>query len=183
MSVPNDLMKQNHIDATAETERRDAPLLESLRKAGFKTESGPEDSGFFSKYFQSGSGHYVDVGASQLIADGKIKIKQGQDITSVNAHSMTFADGTELPADEIVFATGYEDMDAANQIFGEDLAQQSTDIWGFDEEGELTTMGKRTGHPGFWFFGGNQGLTRYHSRMLALQIKALEEGLMKYDDQ
>jgi len=55
--------------------------------------------------------------------------------------------------------------------------------WGFDEEGELRTMWRRTGHPGFWFFGGNLALCRYFSRMLALQIKAMEEGIMKYDDQ
>lgn len=41
---------------------------------------------------------------------------------------------------------------------------------------------RRTGHPGFWFFGGNLALCRYFSRMLALQIKALEEGIMKYED-
>ena len=41
---------------------------------------------------------------------------------------------------------------------------------------------RRTGHPGFWFFGGNLALCRYFSRMLALQIKAMEEGIMKYED-
>ena len=54
--------------------------------------------------------------------------------------------------------------------------------WGFDEEGELRTMWRRTGHPGFWFFGGNLALCRYFSRMLALQIKAMEERIMKYED-
>jgi len=41
---------------------------------------------------------------------------------------------------------------------------------------------RRTGHPGFWFFGGNLILCRYFSRMLALQIKAMEVGLMDYGD-
>lgn len=41
---------------------------------------------------------------------------------------------------------------------------------------------RRTGHPGFWFFGGNLALCRYFSRMLALQIKAMEEGIMNYED-
>jgi hypothetical protein len=85
-------------------------LLEGLTKAGFKIDQGPDDSGFFMKYFQRGGGYYIDVGASQLIVDGKIKMKQGVEITSVNAHSLSFADGTELEGDEIVFATGYSNM-------------------------------------------------------------------------
>ena len=62
------------------------------------------------------------------------------------------------------------------------IADQVKDVWGFDEEGELRTMWRRTGHPGYWFFGGNLALCRYYSRMLALQIKAMEEGIMKYED-
>ena len=169
------------------------------------------------KYFQRGGGYYIDVGCSKLIADGKIKVKQGQEITEVKPHAVLFADSTELPADEVIFATGYLNMrGTAKKIFGEELAEKVKvqsphsinrccgnliglqDVWGFDEEGELRTMWRyvspqkgvgsansrcrRTGHPGFWFFGGNLALCRYYSRMLALQIKALEEGIMKYDD-
>lgn len=50
------------------------------------------------------------MGASQLIADGKIKIKQGQEIRAVKAHGILMADNAELKADEIVFATGYGNM-------------------------------------------------------------------------
>jgi hypothetical protein len=34
----------------------------------------------------------------------------------------------------------------------------------------------------FIIFGGNLALCRYYSRMLALQIKALEESICKYED-
>lgn len=110
MSIPNPILKRLHVDATKEIARRDAKLLDGLTKAGFRVDAGPEDSGLFMKYFQRGGGYYIDVGASQLIVDGKIKVKQGTEITSVNARSLSFADGTELPADEIVFATGYASM-------------------------------------------------------------------------
>ena len=33
-------------------------------------------------------------------------------------------------------------------------------------------------HPGFWFFGGNLALCRFYSRLVALQIKAREVGLL-----
>ncbi|MCJ1449945.1 hypothetical protein MMC28_000273 [Mycoblastus sanguinarius] len=183
MSIPNPMLKRMHVDATKEISRRDADLQAGLEKAGFKLDSGPDESGFFMKYFQRGGGYYIDVGCSQLIIDGKIKVKQGQEITEVKPQGLLFADGTELKADEIVFATGYQNMrGTARKIFGDEIADQVKDVWGFDEEGELRTMWRRTGHPGFWFFGGNLALCRYFSRMLALQIKAMEEGLMNYED-
>ena len=74
------------------------------------------------KYFQRGGGYYIDVGASQLIIDGKIKIKQGQEIAEVKPHGLLFADGSELEADEIVFATGYQNMrGTARKIFGDEV--------------------------------------------------------------
>lgn len=110
MSIPNPILKRLHVDATKEIARRDAKLLQGLSKAGFMLDNGPDDSGLFMKYFQRGGGYYIDVGASQLIVEGKIKMKQGVEITSVRPHGISFADGTELPADEIVFATGYSNM-------------------------------------------------------------------------
>jgi len=142
MSIPNKMLKRMHVDATKEIARRDKDLLEGLAKAGFKLDHGPDDSGklahltipeeciadfagFFMKYFQRGGGYYIDVGASQLIIDGQIKVKQGQEIKEVKPHGLLFADGTELPADEVVFATGYENMrGTAGKIFGTELADR-----------------------------------------------------------
>ena len=183
MSIPNPVAKRMKLDTTREINKRDEVLLQGLTAAGFALDNGPDCAGLMMKYFHRGGGYYIDVGASQLIADGKIKIKQGQEIDRVNAHSITFADGATLEADEIIFATGYQNMrETARKIFGDELADRVKDVWGFDEEGETRTMWRRTGHPGFWFFGGNLALCRYYSRLLALQIKALDVGLMKYDD-
>lgn len=182
-SIPSPVLKSIHRDVTKLQNKHDAELLAGLEKAGFKLDQGPDEAGLFMKYFQRGGGYYIDVGASQLIIDGKIKIKQGQEIVEILPHAIKFADGSELEADEIIFATGYKNMRTqARKIFGDELAEQIKDVWGFDEEGEIRTMWKKTGHPGFWFHGGNLALCRYWSRMLALQIKALEEGICKYDD-
>jgi hypothetical protein len=182
-SIPNTVLKGIHVAVTAAQNEHDAKVLEGLEKAGFKLDQGPDNAGLLMKYFQRGGGYYIDVGASQLIVDGKIKIKQTEGIDEVLPHGMRFKDGSELQADEIVFATGYKNMRSqARQIFGDELADRVKDVWGFDEEGELRTMWRKTGHPGFWFFGGNLALCRYYSRMLALQIKALEEGICKYED-
>ncbi|KAL2069978.1 hypothetical protein VTL71DRAFT_14658 [Oculimacula yallundae] len=183
MSIPCSVLKAIHIDVTALQNKQDFALLSGLRKANFKLDRGPDNSGLFMKYFQRSGGYYIDVGASQLIIDGKIKIKQGQEIAEVLSNGLKFADGSELPADEIVFATGYQNMRTqARTIFGDELADQVGDLWGFDEEGEIRGMWRKTGHPGFWFMGGNLALCRYWSRMVAIQIKALEEGICEYGD-
>lgn len=182
-SVPNAVVKRGNIDMTNVQNKIDAKTLEGLGKAGFKLDKGPDDSGLWMKYLQRGGGYYLDVGASQLIIDGKIKIKQGCEITEVVSNGLKFSDGEILEADEIVFATGYLNMRTqCRQIFGDAVADRVKDVWGFDEEGELRTMWRKTGHPGFWFMGGNLALCRWYSRSLALQIKGLEEGIWKYED-
>jgi NAD(P)H-nitrite reductase large subunit len=48
----------------------------------------------------------LDTGGSQLIADGKIKLKSGSQIEAYTERGLRFADGSEINADVIVFATG-----------------------------------------------------------------------------
>ena len=135
------------------------------------------------KYLEHGGGYYIDTGASQLIIDGHIKIEQSREVREITARGLILVDGTELLADEIIFATGYKDMrDTSRKMFGDKFADQLKDVWGLDEEGELKSVWRRSGHAGFWFAGGNLALSRYYSRMLALQIKAVEEGSMNYED-
>ena len=180
LSVPNPVAKKLQISATKEMMKRDCDLLNGLTTAGFLVDSGPDGSGLYMKYLSRGGGYYIDVGTSRLIADRKIKVKQGQEIKRIQKRSLIFNDDTELEADEIVFATGYQNMrGTARKVFGEELADRVHDVWGFDDEGEIRGMWRRSGHPGFWFFGGNLALCRFYSRLLALQIKAIEIGITK----
>ncbi|OAR02936.1 hypothetical protein LLEC1_04936 [Akanthomyces lecanii] len=179
-SMPNAVLKAVQSQVGVLQRAHDAPIREGLTKAGFKLDDGPDGSGLFFKYFQRGGGYYIDVGASQLIADGKIKVKQGQEIVEVLETGLRFADGSELQADEIVFATGYQNMKSqAQEMYGEELGNRVKDVWGLNEEGEWRTIWQDSGHPGFWFHGGNMALCRYYSRLLALQIKGIEAGLYK----
>jgi thioredoxin reductase len=180
MSVPSSLLKAQQIKLTKVQNEHDKDLLDGLRAAGFAIDNGPMDAGLFLKYFQRGGGYYIDVGASQLIVDGKIKVKQGQEIAQILPHGIEFADGSTLDADEIIFATGYQNMRSqARIIFGDEVADRIGDVWGLNEEGEFRTIWQKSGHPGFWFMGGNLALCRYYSRILALQIKGIEEGLVE----
>ncbi|KAJ5094311.1 hypothetical protein N7456_010172 [Penicillium angulare] len=179
-SIPGELFKLQQTKVSDLCGKNDAKTIEGLEKAGFKVDRGPMDAGLMIKYFQRGGGYYIDVGGSQLIIDGKVKVKQGQEISEILANGIRFSDGSELEADEIILATGYQNMRTQAQIiFGDDVADRVGNVWGLNEEGEFRTIWQRSGHPGFWFMGGNLLLCRYYSRLLALQIKALETGIAK----
>ncbi|KAJ5620703.1 hypothetical protein N7510_004687 [Penicillium lagena] len=158
----------------------DKETLDGLRRAGFQLDFGPDGAGIARAYFTRGGGYYIDVGCSQLIIDGKIKVKHSpQGIKSFGPHELVLADGETLDADVVVLATGYDNMrTTVRKVLGDKVADRCKDVWDLDEEGELNAMWRPSGHPGFWFMGGNLALCRIYSKFLALQIKAVEKGLI-----
>ena len=46
----------------------------------------------------------LDKGGADLIADGRIKVKSGAQPARFTEDSVVFDDGTELPADVVIFA-------------------------------------------------------------------------------
>jgi putative flavoprotein involved in K+ transport len=186
-SLPYKILHTLQIPVYEEMAKRDAKLYEGLEKAGFMLDFGEDGSGLFCKYLRRGSGYYIDVGASQLIVDGEIKLKSGVNISHINENSVTLDDGTELPADLIVFATGYGSMNGwAAKIISQEVADKVGKCWGLGSdtkkdpgpwEGELRNMWKPTQQPGLWFHGGNLHQSRHYSLYVALQIKARMEGI------
>ena len=186
-SVPYKIMHTMQIPIYEEMARRDADLYERLRKVGFMLDFGDDGSGLFMKYLRRGSGYYIDVGASDLIADGKIKLKSGVNIAQIKEHSVVLTDGSELPADLIVLATGYGSMNGwAARIISQEVADKVGKCWGLGSnttkdpgpwEGELRNMWKPTQQPALWFHGGNLHQSRHYSQFLSLQLKARLEGI------
>jgi putative flavoprotein involved in K+ transport len=139
------------------------------------------------KYVRRGSGYYIDVGASDLIADGRIKLRSGVGIERIKRHSVILTDGSELPADLIVYATGYGSMNGwAAKLISQEVADRVGKCWGLGSgtakdpgpwEGELRNMWKPTRQPGLWFHGGNLAQSRFYSQYLALQLKARQAGI------
>ncbi|KAJ5127031.1 hypothetical protein N7448_007810 [Penicillium atrosanguineum] len=157
--------------------------LDGLRRAGFQLDFGPDGAGIARAYYTAGGGYYIDVGCSQLIIDGKIKVKHSpKGIEGFGERELRLADGSSLPADIIVLATGYDNMrTTVRKVLGDKVADRCADVWDLDHEGELRSMWRPSGHPGFWFFGGNLALCRIYSKFLALQIKAIESDLSPGD--
>ena len=186
-SLPFKVMVQLQKPVYEQVAQMDADFYEGLRKAGFLLDFGEDGTGLSLKYMRRGSGYYIDVGASALIADGSIRLRSPVTVASIGEHSVTLDDGSELPADLIVYATGYGSMSGwAAQLISPQVAEQVGLCWGLGSgtakdpgpwEGELRNMWKPTAHPGLWFHGGNLQQSRSFSLYLALQIKARQAGL------
>jgi putative flavoprotein involved in K+ transport len=89
-------------------------------------------------------------------------------------------DGSVKPAELLVLATGYlSQQETVRAYLGDAIADRIGPVWGFDEGGELRNMWRPTAQPGLWFNAGSLAQCRIFSRYLALQIKALEEGLVR----
>ena len=63
------------------------------------------------------------------------------------------------------------------RLFGDEITARVGPIWGFGDGQELRNMYARTPQPGLWFIAGSLAQCRINSKYLALQIKAIEEGL------
>ncbi|WP_119166599.1 NAD(P)/FAD-dependent oxidoreductase [Algihabitans albus] len=165
----------------------DADFYAGLEKVGFMLDWGDDGSGLFMKYLRRGSGYYIDVGASQLIIDGKIHLKAGSDVACLTEDSVVLQDGTELPADLVVYATGYGSMNGwAADLISQEVADRVGKCWGLGSgttkdpgpwEGEERNMWKPTQQEGLWFHGGNLHQSRHYSQFLALQLKARQAAL------
>jgi putative flavoprotein involved in K+ transport len=186
-SIPYKIMAPMQVPVYDEMKKRDADLYSRLEKAGFMLDFGVDGSGLFMKYLRRGSGYYIDVGASELVANGSIKLKSGVNIERINPKSVTLTDGAELPADLIVYATGYGSMNGwLADLISPEVADKVGKVWGLGSdtpkdpgpwEGELRNMWKPTQVPQLWFHGGNLHQSRHYSQFLSLQLKARMEGL------
>ena len=165
----------------------DSDFYEALDNAGFLTDFGDDESGMFLKYLRRGSGYYINVGASELVIDGSVPVHSNTTIREVTEDAVVLEDGTTLPADVIVLATGYGSMNGwVEKLVSKDAADAVGKVWGLGSgttkdpgpwEGELRNMWKPTQIPNLWFHGGNLHQSRHYSRYMALQLKARYEGM------
>jgi len=178
-SYPNRLTELLAPRRTLEIAEADKELLDGLRKRGFRLNLGYKDAGFSLAVWENAGGYYLDVGTSQMIVDGKIKLKNDSLIERFTSTGLKFENGSELPADVVVFATGVGDVrDNIRKVCGDALTDKCKPIWGLDTEGEIQGCWRDLGIPGLWYMMGNLAYCRFHSKHVALQIKAMEEGIL-----
>jgi len=178
-SVPLALARRSHQLATAHARELDRPLLEQLERKGFRLDFGEGDTGWQFKYLTRGGGYYFNVGCSDLLVEGKVRLVQFADIAEFVPGGARLRSGEELPADLVVLATGYKGQEAlVAKLFGPGTAQRVGPVWGFGDGQELRNMFQRTPQPGLWFIAGSFAQCRIYSKYLALQIRASEAGLI-----
>ena len=185
-SLPYRILHEFQIPVYDKIKEVDAEFYAGLEKAGFQLDWGADNSGLFMKYLRRGSGYYIDVGASQLLIDGKIKLKAGQ-VTEVVEDGVILDDGTRLEADLIVYATGYGSMNGwVADLIDQETADKVGKVWGLGSdthkdpgpwEGEQRNLWQPTQQEALWFHGGNLHQSRHYSQFLSLQIKARMEGI------
>jgi putative flavoprotein involved in K+ transport len=185
-SLPYRIMHEFQIPLYDAMRERDADFYDRLEKSGFLHDWGDDGSGLFMKYLRRGSGYYIDVGAADLVANGDVKLAHGQ-VERLTEHSVVLADGTELEADLVVYATGYGSMNGwAADLIDQATADKVGKVWGLGSdttkdpgpwEGEQRNMWKPTQQEALWFHGGNLHQSRHYSLYLALQLKARAEGI------
>ncbi|KLO16754.1 dimethylaniline monooxygenase [Schizopora paradoxa] len=177
----------------------DKEMREGLEKAGFRLSDG-DGSGQLFLVYEKGGGYFNDVGCAQLIIDGQVKVKHGNEIAAFKPKKVVFTDGTEIEADAVIFATGWNRVRSdLEDLFGKETIDRTSEIWGIDEHGELRIGYRSSGQPGFWYAFGTFNQSRFHAKQLvgfnftiniysyfllvqALLIKAIELGYFKYQD-
>jgi len=185
-SLPYRILHEFQIPLYDQMRERDKDFYDRLEAAGFQLDWGEDGSGLFMKYLRRGSGYYIDVGAADLVANGDVKLAHGQ-VHHLTEDAVVLEDGSELPADLVVYATGYGSMNGwAADLISQEVADKVGKVWGLGSdttkdpgpwEGEQRNMWKPTQQDALWFHGGNLHQSRHYSLYLALQLKARLEGI------
>jgi putative flavoprotein involved in K+ transport len=184
VATPLALSKASHKVFTARAKEMDRKLLDGLARIGFRLDDGEDGTGWQFKYLTRGGGYYFNVGCSDLLVEGKIRLRQFPDIARFVPEGVELRSGETLPADLVVLATGYKGQEhLIARLFGPGVADRVGPVWGFGDGQELRNMFMRTPQPGLWFIAGSLAQCRIYSKYLALQIKACEAGLLSSDVQ
>ena len=161
-------------------EELDKPLIEGLKKTDFKVNVGEDGVSWQLMYLTRGGGYYFNVGCSDLIINGQVRVVQSDQITSFEASGLTLASGEHIHADLVITATGYlGQREMAARLLGDALAERIGPVWDVNSDTqELNNMWMETPQPGLWFFAGSLAQSRIYSKYLGLQIQAKLLGLM-----
>lgn len=186
-SMPFALMPEGQKRLYDRIRARDADFYDRLSGSGFAIDFGDDETGLMMKALRTGAGYYIDVGASDLIIDGKIGVVSGVGIKALTPDGILFEDGRELAVDAIIACTGYQSMhETVAEVVSREAADRIGPCWGLGSgvrgdpgpwHGEPRNMWKPTAQEALWFQGGNLALSRFYSKFVAMQIKARMEGI------
>lgn len=177
-SIPYPVLEDTYKWMMKRAEINDKELIDGLNAAGFETYYGEDGTGFHMMYLRGEGGYYIDVGCSQMIIDGRVKITHTRDQDQFVESGLRLKDGSVIPLDLVVMATGFNNMQENNRrILGDDIADRVGPVWGFDEHHMMNNMWKKTAQKNLWIMGGALIDARIFSRFLAIQLAADLNGI------
>ncbi|MBL7490016.1 NAD(P)/FAD-dependent oxidoreductase [Frankia sp. AgB1.9] len=180
--LPNQRVDELNKRLVKEAAEADRPLLDQLEAQGFKLEWGPDGTGIIGAHMSGRDAYQINIGASELIADGRVHLKQGVEVAEIQGKRVIYTDGTTLDDVElIVFATGYHQFWGHLQPVLGKAAEKIDKAYGRAADGEYANTWRRSAQPGLWFGTGFIRMARFYSRFMALLIKAIEEGVEPVD--
>jgi putative flavoprotein involved in K+ transport len=173
------VVKKNLQLLTARMLELDRKTIDGLVARGFKFDAGEDGAGHQWKVRTRYGGYYLDAGCSQLIIDGEVGLLQFDRIERFVEGGALLKDGSVKRVDLIILATGFVAQEVVvARLLGNEVAKKVGPVWGFGADGEMSNMWKRTAQEGLWFVGGSFSNCRTYSRYVAMQIKAIEAGLL-----
>lgn len=173
------------------------PLLEK----GFPVYDSSEGGDLVHHLMEAGGKHFNDIGEGvRYIVEGKVSVRGLVQPVEYTETGLKLSDGSTVDADSIIWATGFDsdkDRSTTAEILGsekflgkdegdaesvlgpEDVGALRDGIWGVDKDGELRGMFTRHYRvPNYYIHGGTTAHHRYHSKHIALLIKADLEGVL-----
>lgn len=206
LTLPSVIDAQLARDLFASFASQEPDRYAALAAAGFPVvDSRDASAALMHNLIERAGGHYVDVGGTAVLAEGKAAVKAGTEPVAWTeaGTGLRFGDGSEVQADAVVWCTGFADRDARGTAAGilgggggeeeeeeeggdrdvllgpREIAARLDATWGVDAEGEIRGMWKRHLRvENYWVMGGYTQQHRWHSKTLALQIKAALEGIL-----
>jgi len=180
-SVPYALRLESLRSMVNSIKEEDSDYYNQLQKRGWAQDWGEDGTGPYMMFIRRFCVYDFDIGASQLLIDGKVRLARGE-VAQIRPASVVLSSGDEMPCDFIVLATGYKNMsEYVSRLISPEAAKAVGPVWGLGSgfrsdpgpyDGELRNMWRPTAQRGLWFQGGNLKLSRFHSLHLALQLKA-----------
>jgi hypothetical protein len=168
-----------------------------LANAGFPVLDSRDSSvNVLHHLFERGGGHYIDVGGTNLIAEGKVHVRGMVEPLAYTERGLRLSDNSVLETDAVIWCTGFADKnvkETAKELLGEDqiasdeegmlgseeISARLDASWGVDAEGEVRGVWKRhLNMENFWVVGGTIQHQRWWSRPMVQQIKLALEGAL-----
>ncbi|KAF6819039.1 flavin-containing monooxygenase, partial [Colletotrichum musicola] len=179
MTLPTCIDGQLGRDLFAQFASHEPDRYAPLSAAGFPVlDSRNPECALMHNLVERAGGHYVDVDTTDLITQGAVGVKADVEPCAYTETRLCFSDDSTADADAVVWFTGFADKDV-NVLGPRAIAARLDPTWMLDNEGEIRGMWKRHLHvDNYWVVGGHTQHLWWHSRTVALQIKAALEGLL-----